>query len=182
MAEHVGVTIKKLREERKLSKSRLAREAGFSDAYLVQIEKGQRNPSASVLRALAKALRVPPHTLLLPVGYYDDRTLALANEMVERVQKLEEAEQGRSLTPEELDRILALQLESLDLGPEPTAADFEAEQLDYRRRYEPLSLSPEEFWQWNETRAWAPEHWNTLTQRDRNLVQELINRLVELAE
>jgi len=182
VAEHIGMTIKKLREERKLSKSRLAREAGFSDAYLVQIEKGQRNPSASVLRSIAKVLRVPPHVLLLPAGHYDEETLALAREMAQRVQEREEAERGRALTSEELDRLLAVQLEGLDLSHQIAEADLEAEELEYRRQHDPLSLSPEQFWQWNESEAWAPEHWNTLTQRDRNLVQELINRLVELAD
>lgn len=175
------MTIKKLREERKLSKSRLAREAGFSDAYLVQIEKGQRNPSGSVLRSIAKALRVPPHVLLLPTGHYDEETLTLAREMVTRIQEREEAERGRALTSEELDRLLAVQLESLDLSHQIAETDAE-EELEYRRQHDPLSLSPEQFWQWNESQAWAPEHWNTLTQRDRNLVQELINRLVELAD
>lgn len=182
MQEHIGLTIKRLREERKLSKARLAREAGFSDAYLVQIEKGDRTPSESVLRSLAKALRVPPHTLLLPTGYYSDKDLALAREMVARVQEHEEAERGRVLTPEELDRLLALQLDSLSPSRNMSDEDYEAEELHYRRLYKPLSLSPEEFWQWNKSQAWAPEHWNTLTERDRRLVQELINRLVELAE
>lgn len=179
MAEHIGATIKKLREERKLSKSRLAREAGFSDAYLVQIEKEQRNPSESVLRAIAKALRVPPHALLIPAGVYSERTLRLAQDMVTRQQQHLEEERGSALTPEELDRLLSLQLEHLHAQDEPPT---NAEWLDQMRYDEPLRLSAEDFWQWNESKAWAPEHWDTLTQRDRNLVQELINRLVELAE
>lgn len=179
MAEHIGQTIKRLRESRKLSKARLAREAGFSDPYLVQIEKGDRTPSESVLIAIAKALRVPPHTLLIPAGAYSQQTLDLAAEMVERQRQHFEEERGAALTPEELDRLLALQLENLHQWDHPTPEDDEKE---YRRISAPLSLTAEEFWQWDESEAWAPEHWNTLTERDRQLVQELINRLVELAD
>lgn len=178
MSEHIGVTIKKLREERKLSKARLAREAGFSDAYLVQIEKGDRNPSESVLRSLAKALRVPPHALLIPAGCYTEDVIASAREYADYRRERLEARFERPLTEQEYDRLLSIELEQADAWSQaPEGID-----LEMQRREQPLSLSAEDFWEWNESRAWAPEHWDTLTKRDRALVQELINRLVELAE
>lgn len=62
MGEHVGSVLKKLREERGLSKSRLSREAAVSNAYVVQIEKGQRSPSEEILYRFARAQSPAPCT------------------------------------------------------------------------------------------------------------------------
>ncbi|MDZ4655878.1 MAG: helix-turn-helix transcriptional regulator [Coriobacteriia bacterium] len=186
MAEHIGLTVKKFREERKLSKARLAREAGFSDAYLVQIEKGDRTPSAAVLESLAKALRIPPHRLLIPAGHYAETDLTHAQADAKRIAARIEAARGSTLSEEEQDRLLALSLKYLDFAQAEEAhfADEEvmaALLVDHVRDTDPLALTPEEFWQWDVKGSWAPEHWNSLTERDRKLVQQLINRLVELA-
>src|SRR6478752_10867777 len=46
----------------------LADAAGVSNPYLSQIERGLRRPSAEVLQALAKALRVSAETLYVQAG------------------------------------------------------------------------------------------------------------------
>lgn len=51
------------REHRGLSVTELAAKAGLSQPYLSQIEKGTRRASATLLEALAMALRVSPDEL-----------------------------------------------------------------------------------------------------------------------
>ena len=63
-----------LREQRlaaKLSLRQLAEQAGVSNPYLSQIERGLRRPSAEVLQQLAKALRVSAETLYVRAGILD---------------------------------------------------------------------------------------------------------------
>jgi transcriptional regulator with XRE-family HTH domain len=71
----VGKTVESLgdylREQRlaaKLSLRQLAEQAGVSNPYLSQIERGLRRPSAEVLQQLAKALRVSAETLYVRAG------------------------------------------------------------------------------------------------------------------
>lgn len=63
-----------LREQRvaaKLSLRQLAEQAGVSNPYLSQIERGLRRPSAEVLQQLAKALRISAETLYVRAGILD---------------------------------------------------------------------------------------------------------------
>jgi transcriptional regulator with XRE-family HTH domain len=187
MAEHIGLTIKELREGRKLSKARLAREAGFSDAYLVQIEKGDRTPSTSVLLSIAKALRVPPHQLLLQAGYYTDAETETARTRAEHEIARIEAERNGPLLQEERDRLYAVEYDRIGLerSQEEYYADpaaWQETETAFMRENDPLALTSDEFWQWDKAASWAPEHWNDLSDRDRRLVQQLINRLIELGE
>ena len=75
----VGKTVETLgdylREQRlaaKLSLRQLAEQAGVSNPYLSQIERGLRKPSAEVLQQLAKALRVSAETLYVRAGLLTD--------------------------------------------------------------------------------------------------------------
>jgi XRE family transcriptional regulator of biofilm formation len=53
------------REKKGLTQVALAKKAGITQAYLAQIESGERkNPSLDILQRLAKALRVPITKLL----------------------------------------------------------------------------------------------------------------------
>lgn len=64
-----------VRAQRKLaqvSQRNLARSAGFSDSYLSQLERGMYMPSAPTVRALAKAIGVPPSVLFAQLGLLDD--------------------------------------------------------------------------------------------------------------
>ncbi|MHB0976161.1 MAG: helix-turn-helix domain-containing protein [Candidatus Aquicultorales bacterium] len=105
----LGELIKNLREERKLSKKKLAREALISDAYLIQIERGDRNPSEKVLRRLALALNVRSYVLLVPAGI-------ISTEALEQVQKRFEG-RFNSNSEEEDEMIRSLFIERhLDAG------------------------------------------------------------------
>ncbi len=63
-----------LREQRRgaqLSLRQLAAQAGVSNPYLSQIERGLRRPSAEVLQQLAKALRISAETMYVRAGMFD---------------------------------------------------------------------------------------------------------------
>ena len=71
----VGKTVESLgdylREQRvgaQLSLRQLAEQAGVSNPYLSQIERGLRRPSAEVLQQLAKALRISAEQLYVQAG------------------------------------------------------------------------------------------------------------------
>lgn len=60
---NIGVTLRKMREERDLSIRALARESGISANALSMIERGRSSPSVSTLYKVAGALGVPITTL-----------------------------------------------------------------------------------------------------------------------
>jgi len=63
-----------LRDQRRgaqLTLRQLADQAGVSNPYLSQIERGLRKPSADVLQQLAKALRISAKTLYVRAGILD---------------------------------------------------------------------------------------------------------------
>ena len=71
----VGLTVESLgsylREQRvaaELSLRQLAEQAGESNPYLSQLERGLRRPSAEVLQALAKALRISAEQVYVQAG------------------------------------------------------------------------------------------------------------------
>lgn len=55
---NLGEVIRKQRQSRNLMVKDLAKELGIHPAYLTQIEKNQRTPSAPVLRKIEKALAI----------------------------------------------------------------------------------------------------------------------------
>lgn len=69
----VGGFIRDLRRNAKISLRQLAQQAGVSNPYLSQIERGLRKPSAEVLQQLASALRVSTPVMYLRAGLLDDR-------------------------------------------------------------------------------------------------------------
>lgn len=71
MSRTVGSLGDYLREQRlsaKMSLRQLADQAGVSNPYLSQIERGLRRPSAEVLQQIAKALRISAEQLYLRAG------------------------------------------------------------------------------------------------------------------
>lgn len=66
--ETLGDYLKEQRVKSQLSLRQLAEQAGVSNPYLSQIERGLRRPSAEVLQQLAKALRVSAETLYVQAG------------------------------------------------------------------------------------------------------------------
>ncbi|GAB3144571.1 hypothetical protein GCM10027290_23180 [Micromonospora sonneratiae] len=69
----IGGFIRDLRRNAKISLRQLAEQAGVSNPYLSQIERGLRKPSAEVLQQLASALRVSTPVMYLRAGLLDDR-------------------------------------------------------------------------------------------------------------
>jgi ribosome-binding protein aMBF1 (putative translation factor) len=54
----LGDYIREQRRTAQISLRQLARQAGVSNPYLSQIERGLRKPSAEILQQIAKALRI----------------------------------------------------------------------------------------------------------------------------
>ncbi len=67
----IGGFIRDLRRSAKISLRQLAEQAGVSNPYLSQIERGLRKPSAEVLQQLASALRVSTPAMYLRAGLLD---------------------------------------------------------------------------------------------------------------
>ncbi|WP_277497837.1 MULTISPECIES: helix-turn-helix transcriptional regulator [unclassified Nocardioides] len=66
--ETLGEYLKEQRTSAQLSLRQLADQAGVSNPYLSQIERGLRKPSAEVLQQIAKALRISAEQLYLRAG------------------------------------------------------------------------------------------------------------------
>jgi transcriptional regulator with XRE-family HTH domain len=66
--ESLGEYLREQRVSARLSLRQLADQAGVSNPYLSQIERGLRRPSAEVLQQLAKALRISAEQLYLRAG------------------------------------------------------------------------------------------------------------------
>jgi transcriptional regulator with XRE-family HTH domain len=67
----IGGFIRDLRRNASISLRQLAEQAGVSNPYLSQIERGLRKPSAEVLAQLASALRVSTPLMYLRAGLLD---------------------------------------------------------------------------------------------------------------
>jgi transcriptional regulator with XRE-family HTH domain len=66
--ETLGDYLKEQRVAARLSLRQLAEQAGVSNPYLSQIERGLRRPSAEVLQQIAKALRISAEQLYIRAG------------------------------------------------------------------------------------------------------------------
>jgi transcriptional regulator with XRE-family HTH domain len=66
--ESLGAYLREQRVGAELSLRQLAEQAGVSNPYLSQIERGLRRPSAEVLQALAKALRISAEQVYVQAG------------------------------------------------------------------------------------------------------------------
>jgi transcriptional regulator with XRE-family HTH domain len=69
----LGGFIRDQRRNARLSLRKLSELAGISNPYLSQIERGLRKPSAEILQAIAKGLRISAETLYVRAGILDDR-------------------------------------------------------------------------------------------------------------
>ncbi|HVM33981.1 MAG TPA: helix-turn-helix transcriptional regulator [Actinomycetota bacterium] len=68
----LGSFIREQRRNSRLSLRNLSDLAGISNPYLSQIERGLRKPSAEILQAIAKALRISAETLYVRAGILDE--------------------------------------------------------------------------------------------------------------
>src|SRR6202167_1474682 len=69
----IGEYIKQQREQAKISLRQLADQAGVSNPYLSQIERGLRKPSAEILQQIAKGLRISAEALYVQAGILEER-------------------------------------------------------------------------------------------------------------
>jgi transcriptional regulator with XRE-family HTH domain len=70
----LGEFIRDQRRNARLLLRKLSEAAGISNPYLSQIERGLRKPSAEILQAIAKGLRISAETLYVRAGILDART------------------------------------------------------------------------------------------------------------
>jgi transcriptional regulator with XRE-family HTH domain len=69
----LGEFIRDQRRTARLSLRKLSELAGISNPYLSQIERGLRKPSAEILQAIARGLRISAETLYVRAGILDER-------------------------------------------------------------------------------------------------------------
>lgn len=69
----LGGFIRDQRRMARLSLRKLSELAGISNPYLSQIERGLRKPSAEILQAIARALRISEETLYVRAGILEAR-------------------------------------------------------------------------------------------------------------
>lgn len=60
----VTQNLRALRAQKKFSQEKLAHKAGISVSYVSMLERGERSPPLETLECIAKALGVPPLSLL----------------------------------------------------------------------------------------------------------------------
>ncbi|RPI26240.1 MAG: XRE family transcriptional regulator [Actinobacteria bacterium] len=105
----LGEFIREQREKSALSLRKLADQAGVSNPYLSQIERGLRRPSAEILKAIARALHIRTEALYeragLLEGPIDDRQSVIeairADDQLTEAQKEALAEIYRSFASAE---------------------------------------------------------------------------------
>ena len=73
MRNSIGDYIREQREQARISVRQLAQQAGVSNPYLSQIERGLRKPSADILQQIAKGLRISAEALYVQAGILEDR-------------------------------------------------------------------------------------------------------------
>ncbi len=64
----IGDMIAKIRKEKGITKTELARRTGINIGHLTHIEKGERNPSQNALKNICKALDTPYQALMYTYG------------------------------------------------------------------------------------------------------------------
>jgi transcriptional regulator with XRE-family HTH domain len=70
----LGAYLREQRQSAQLSLRQLSEVAGISNPYISQIERGLKKPSAEILQALAKALRISAESLYVRAGILDELT------------------------------------------------------------------------------------------------------------
>lgn len=78
--EQFGSTLKRFREVRRVSQSRLAERAGFDHSYVSRLESGARTPTRDAVQQLADALeldRLQQDELLASAGFLPQEVSSL---------------------------------------------------------------------------------------------------------
>jgi transcriptional regulator with XRE-family HTH domain len=80
-----GQFLKSLRDRQRMSLRDVEKESGVSNAYIAQMEKGDRSPpSPDILKKLARAYNVTVRELLMRAGYLDEPEVSATEE--ERIE------------------------------------------------------------------------------------------------
>jgi transcriptional regulator with XRE-family HTH domain len=74
VSSQVGNFIREQRNAARVSLRELARTAGVSNPYLSQVERGLRKPSAEILAAIARGLKISAESLYEQAGILDRRS------------------------------------------------------------------------------------------------------------
>ena len=78
----LGEYLREQRSAAQLSLRQLAEQAGVSNPYLSQVERGLRKPSAEVLNKIASALQISSEHLYVRAGLLDEDSAALPKVVV----------------------------------------------------------------------------------------------------
>ena len=78
----IGAYIREQREQAKISLRQLAQNAGISNPYLSQIERGLRRPSADILQQIAKGLRISAEALYVRAGILEEKPASAVTDAV----------------------------------------------------------------------------------------------------
>jgi transcriptional regulator with XRE-family HTH domain len=63
--KRIGANVRRLREEKRLSQEKFGFESGIDRTYVSGIERGARNPTATIIEKIAAGLGVPAYVLLM---------------------------------------------------------------------------------------------------------------------
>lgn len=63
-SEQIGKKVKEIREKANLTQAQVADKAGIHVNYFARLERGEVNPSAEILKSIAKALNVTSSDIL----------------------------------------------------------------------------------------------------------------------
>jgi len=74
VSSQVGDFIREQRNAARVSLRELARNAGVSNPYLSQVERGLRKPSAEILASIARGLKISAESLYEQAGILDRRS------------------------------------------------------------------------------------------------------------
>jgi transcriptional regulator with XRE-family HTH domain len=108
----LGEFIRDQRRTARLSLRKLSELAGISNPYLSQIERGLRKPSAEILQAIARALRISSETLYVRAGILEERDTDA--DLVEDIMRDRTLTEGQKQALVEIYR--SFQRESIDDG------------------------------------------------------------------
>lgn len=86
----LGEYIREQRNAAQLSLRQLARNAGVSNPYLSQVERGLRKPSAEILAQIAAALQISAETLYVRAGLLEAQDAGRVRTAIARDSSLTE--------------------------------------------------------------------------------------------
>jgi transcriptional regulator with XRE-family HTH domain len=110
----LGGYIREQRKNAQISVRQLAAQAGVSNPYLSQIERGLRHPSAEILQQIAKALRISAEALYVQAGILDERNVG--NDTSSAILA------DQSLTERQKQALLEIYASFRDAEPGPTTS------------------------------------------------------------